>query len=205
MNRRLRSVLVVAFLVIMACCAQLARAGDGTSETAQGIAEPMPLGLDGTEWKVSLMLKYDDKNRVIPEVVTFEEGKFTAKDFEKDGFKPSAYSLERDGDLTTWRGEQKKEGAAASWRGDFSDGTMRGAVIVRTDGEEAKSYSFMARMVKGELIRSASEIAEEKLADEKKEEAAKAKKQVKAKKKVKKEKKKEKSARGKIADFFKRR
>ncbi|MBU4304522.1 MAG: hypothetical protein KJ893_02685 [Candidatus Omnitrophica bacterium] len=103
--------------------------------------------LNSSSWDVEIVpMSGAGKKR--KDVLIFEENRFSAEQFAKEGFKPTNYTLSvTDEEIAVWETMQTaEEGKMVFWRGEAAQDmqTMRGILSQQTPDGKSQDFSFTA-------------------------------------------------------------
>ena len=115
--------------------------------------KPKPLDLNVTKWEITLT-SFDTKGKkkTTSDTLTFEDSQVIAKDFERQGYSPTNYSLSVKEDGTTvFKTMQIGKAGTAFWRGEVKDEKMAGSVSVTPKKGDPIDYTLDGKLVSGIL------------------------------------------------------
>ena len=117
---------------------------DPKREERRKLIEEKKAELNGSEWEVVLTAS-DGKSKGEKDVLKFQNGQVSTKNFSGQGFNPTNYTItiEEGNDMAIWETMQtgSTEGVVFI-RGEWKDGTMRGLISQQLEGGKTKDYSF---------------------------------------------------------------
>jgi len=104
--------------------------------------------LDGSTWTIGLT-KSSGSGSAQVDTLTFRDGKVTSSRLCGMQYPTSNYSVtKRDAERVVWETMQTgKNGGVVLWKGEVSDGKMRGVMIRKRRDGNADTFSFVSRKV----------------------------------------------------------
>lgn len=103
---------------------------------------------NGSQWSITVNPQQQGAKGALSDsdVLTFQNGQFSSKNFSKLGFKPTNYTLtvpEDEASPTVWETMQtSEEGDVAFWRGEWKDKDVNGVINYAVKDKKNEEYFF---------------------------------------------------------------